>query len=124
MGICFRGADDGRVIAAAKEGVPTSRYAQYSFNKLASISLKKYGSEKAHRLALDWARRMQWMFDTCVTQDDETFEYSDAHLASYPHAADWDAFLCTLPARESVRTREEAIFAQCRHHAMVVRVTR
>ena len=78
-------------------------------NKLASLNLQKHGSEKAHRQALEWTRRLQWMYDTCVTQGDEAFEYSDAHLASYHHAADWQAILCTLPARDSVRSRGEAI---------------
>ena len=105
----FRGADDDRVIAAAKKGAPTSLCAQDSLDKLASFSLKKYGSEKAHRLALEWTRIAQWMYDTFVTQDDETLEYSDVHFASHRHAADWEAFLCTLPARDSVRTRGEAI---------------
>ena len=36
---------------------------------------------------------MQWMCDTHVTQDDEAFEYSDAHLASRLHAADWEGLL-------------------------------
>ena len=31
---------------------------------------------------------MQWMYDTYVTQDDEAFEYSDVHFASYLQAAD------------------------------------
>ena len=53
--------------------------------------------------------QMQWMYDTCVTQGDEAFEYSDAHLASYHHEADCQAILCTLPARDSVRSRGEAI---------------
>ena len=32
---------------------------------------------------------MQWTYDTYVTQDDEAFEHSDAHLSSCPDAADW-----------------------------------
>ena len=52
----FRGADDDRVIAAEKEGAPTSWCAQHSTNKLASFSLKKSGSEKCHRLACDWTQ--------------------------------------------------------------------
>ena len=48
---------------------------------------------------------MQRMYDTYVTQDDEAFECSDAHLACYHHAADWEAFLCTLVARDSVRNK-------------------
>ena len=91
----FRGADDDRVIAAAKKGAPTSWCAQRSKNKLASFSLKKPGSEKAHRLACEWTRRMQWMYDTYVTQDDEAFEYSDVHFASYLQAADWEAFFAS-----------------------------
>ena len=91
----FRGADDDRVIAAAKKGAPTSWCAQRSKNKLASFSLKKSGSEKAHRLACEWTRRMQWMYDTYVTQDDEAFEYSDVHFASYLQAADWEAFFAS-----------------------------
>ena len=78
-------------------------------NKLAIFNLKKDGLVIADRPALEWTRRMQWMYDTCVTQGDDAFEYSDAHLASYHHAADWQAILCTLPARDSVRTRGEAI---------------
>ena len=35
---------------------------------------------------------MQWMYDTYVTQDDETFEYSDVHFGSYLQAADWEPF--------------------------------
>ena len=67
----FRGADDDRVIVAAKKGAPTSWCAQCRLNELASFSLNKYGSVKAHRPALDWTRRMQWMYDTHVTHDDE-----------------------------------------------------
>ena len=48
----FRGADDDRVIAAAKKGAPTSWCAQRSKNKLASFSLKKPGSEKASSACL------------------------------------------------------------------------
>ena len=77
-------------------------------NKLASLNLKD-GLEKGHRPALGWTRRMQWMYDTCVTQGDEAFEFSDAHLASYHHAADWQVILCTLLARDSVRSRGDAI---------------
>ena len=63
----YRGADDDRDFSAAKKGAPTSWCAQCSLNKMASFSLKKYGLEKAHRLALEWTRRMQWMYDTYVT---------------------------------------------------------
>ena len=122
----FRGADDDRVIAAAKKGAPTSWCSRHSLNKLASVSEKKYRSEKAHRLALEWTRRMQWMYDTYVTQDDEAKNCSDAHFACYHHAADWEAFLCTLVATDSVRNTGEAsaLFGLCGQCAIVVRVTR
>ena len=32
--------------------------------------MKKYDSEKVDRLAREWTRRMQWMYDAHVTQDD------------------------------------------------------
>ena len=76
-----------------QKGAPTSWCARYSSNKLASFSLKKYGSDKAKRPDLERTRRMQWMYGTHVTQDAEAFEFSDAHFASYFHAADWEAFL-------------------------------
>ena len=97
-------------------------------NKLASFSLKKYGSEKAHRLALEWTRRMQWMCDIYATQDDEAFEYSDAHFASYLHVADGESFLWVRsPGRDRVLEQGErpsALFGLCRQYAIVVQVTR
>ena len=48
---------------------------------------------------------MQWMYDTYVTQDDEAKYCTDAHFACYHHAADWEAFLCTLVARDIVRNK-------------------
>ena len=49
----FRSADDDRVIAEVKKSAPTSWRARYSLNKLPSISMRKYGSDKAQRLALE-----------------------------------------------------------------------
>ena len=121
----FRCADDDRVIAAEKKGAPNVMVCAMQHEQAGSFSLKKSGSEKAHRLAFEWMRRMQWLYDTYVTQDDEAFEYSDAHFGSYLHAADWEAFLCTLPGTDSVRLeRPSAPFVLCRQYAIVVRVTR
>ena len=115
----FRGADDDRVIAAAKKGVPTSWCAQYSSNKLANFSLKNYGSNKA--------RRMERMCEIYVTQDDEAFEYSDAHFASYSSRGRLRGLFCVLCQPDTVLEQEEgpsALFALCRQHPIVVRVTR
>ena len=92
-------ADDDRVIAAAKKGAPTSWCAQYSLKKLASFSLKNYGSGESASARFGTDAENAVNYDAYVTQDDEVFEYSDVRLA-----ADWEAFLSTLLTRDSVRS--------------------
>ena len=53
----FRGADDDRVIAGGEERRSIVVVCAIQLvNKLASFHLKKHGSEKAHRPALEWTR--------------------------------------------------------------------
>ena len=88
---------------------------------MASFSLKKYGSEKAH-LALEWTRRKQWKYDTYVTQDEEAFEYSDGHFACYT-TRQIGRLSCVLCQPETVRGHQHSS-ACVDKYAIVVRVTR
>ena len=110
---CFRGADDRQCHRGGQERRSKVLVCAMQLEKVGQLQSMKYVSDKAHRLALEWTCRMQWMYDAYVVQDDETFEYSTCAPRVLP------------PARQIGRL-SSALFgpSTSRKHAIVVRVAK
>ena len=81
------------VIGIARGGLARRWCAKYKLNMEASFSIARYSEEKAHSLAMEWSRRMQFFFDLYTESGDSEHVYSQGELDGYEEDIPWIDFL-------------------------------
>jgi hypothetical protein len=102
-------------VKAAASGALANQWCQlYGMPSMATFAIKKYTLPVATNLALGWCRRLQFLFDIWVGQNEELYTYSHANLEalpvelakfkgqdeleeSHPAKVRWNEFLPVLP---------------------------
>lgn len=101
--------ESDRVIASAKKGSPTMFCSVYSLNRLQSCCYSRYTESGATKLDREWCRRMQYMYNTRVSQREIKYCFTDADVSGYQPDTEWRSFVSSVPASGQVVDRARAL---------------
>lgn len=97
--------ESDRVIAQAKHGSASVFCNLYKLSKTASFSYSRYLETGSLKLALEWCRRMQFLYNIWQDQSTARYVFTAVDLAGYRPTLEWESFVASLPASGHLRDR-------------------